>query len=58
MSKLKKIVEEAKDIPNAELDLVDRGISRLDDVPGLCKKIIHRKDIWSRKNSYRNFVYF
>lgn len=36
MSKLKKIIEEVKDIPNAELDLVDRGISRLDE-PNLCK---------------------
>lgn len=40
MSKLKKLIEEVKDINNAELDLVDRGISRLDDVPGLCKKKI------------------
>lgn len=55
MSKLKKLVEEVKDINNAELDLVDRGISRLDDVPGLCKK---NEASGPKKNSYINFVYF
>lgn len=37
MSKAKKVVEEAKEIGNPEIDLVDKGISSLDEIPGLCK---------------------
>lgn len=37
MLKAKKVIEEAKEINNPEIDLVDKGISSLDDVPSLCK---------------------
>lgn len=37
MSKAKKVVEEAKEIGNPEIDLVDKGISSLDEIPALCK---------------------
>lgn len=37
MSKAKKVIEEAKEINNPEIDLVDKGISSLDEIPGLCK---------------------
>lgn len=36
MSKAKKVVEEAKEIGNPEIDLVDKGISSLDEIPSLC----------------------
>ncbi|CAG4916726.1 unnamed protein product [Colias eurytheme] len=35
MSKAKKVIEEAKEINNPEIDLVDKGISSLDEIPGL-----------------------
>ncbi|CAH2240389.1 jg3797 [Pararge aegeria aegeria] len=35
MSKAKKVIEEAKEINNPEIDLVDKGISNLDEIPGL-----------------------
>lgn len=37
MSKAKKVIEEAKEINNPELDLVDRGISSFEEMSGLCK---------------------
>lgn len=37
MSKAKKVIEEAKEINNPEIDLVDKGLSSLDEIPGLCK---------------------
>lgn len=37
MSKVKKIIEEAKESKNPELDLVDKGITSFDEIPGLCK---------------------
>lgn len=40
MSKAKKVIEEAKEINNPEIDLVDKGISSLDEVPGLCKSVV------------------
>lgn len=39
MSKAKKVIEEAKEINNPEIDLVDKGLSSLDEIPGLCKLI-------------------
>ena len=36
-NKLKKIVDENNEHQNPELDLVDRSISDIYDVPGLCK---------------------
>lgn len=37
MSRAKKVIEEAKEINNPEIDLVDKGLSSLDEIPGLCK---------------------
>lgn len=37
MSKLRKIIDEAKETKNPELDLVDKGITSFDEIPGLCK---------------------
>lgn len=37
MSKVKKVLDEAKDLQNPELDLVERGIFSFDDMPGLSK---------------------
>lgn len=39
MSKAKKVIEEAKEINNPEIDLVDKNISNLDEIPGLCKTL-------------------
>lgn len=40
MSKAKRVIEEAKEISNPELDLVDKGITTFEEMPGLCKYII------------------
>lgn len=40
MSKAKKVVEEAKEIGNPEIDLVDKGLTSLDEIPGLCKSLL------------------
>ena len=37
MSKAKKVIEEAKENNNPEIDLVDKGLSSLDEIPGLCE---------------------
>lgn len=37
MSKAKKVIEEAKEINNPEIDLVDKGLTSLEEIPGLCK---------------------
>lgn len=37
MSKAKKVLDEAKEINNPELDLADKGISTFEEMPGLCK---------------------
>lgn len=37
MSKVKKVIEEAKQTQNPELDLVDKSISTFEEIPGLCK---------------------
>lgn len=39
MSKAKKVIDEAKEIQNPELDLMDKGISSFEEMPGLCKYI-------------------
>lgn len=42
MSKsLKKIVEESRDKNLPEVEMCDRGISNMLDIPGLCKEITH-----------------
>ena len=35
--KPKKVLEEAREIRNPELDLVEKGISAFEELPGLCK---------------------
>lgn len=37
MSKVKKIIAEAEDSKNPELDLADKGITSFDELPGVCK---------------------
>lgn len=37
MSKAKKVIEEAKEIQNPELDLCDKGILSFEELPGLCE---------------------
>ena len=40
MSKAKKVLDEAREIRNPELDLVDKGISSFEETPGLRKWIL------------------
>lgn len=40
MSKIKKVLEEARETQNRELDLVDKSVVSFDEMPGLCKYII------------------
>ena len=37
MSKVRKVLDEAKESKNPELDLVDKSITSFDEIPGLCK---------------------
>lgn len=37
MSKLRKIIDEAKESKNPELDLVDKSITSFDEIPSLRK---------------------
>ena len=37
MLKAKKIIDEAKEIQNPELDLADKGIASFEEMPGLCE---------------------
>lgn len=37
MSKAKRVIEEAKEIQNPEIDLADRGIVNFEEMPGLRK---------------------
>lgn len=37
MAKAKKVLDEAREIQNPELDLADKGISSFDEMPGLCE---------------------
>lgn len=39
MSKAKKVLEEAREIENPELDLFDKGVSTFEEMPGLRKCI-------------------
>lgn len=41
MSKAKKVLEEAREIENPELDLFDKGISTFEEMPGLRKSFIN-----------------
>lgn len=40
MSKVKKIIAEAEETKNPELDLADKGISSFDELPGVCKFVM------------------
>ncbi len=37
MSKVKKLLDDAKEQNNPEIDLVDKGITSFEEMPGLCK---------------------
>lgn len=37
MSKAKKILDEARELQNPELDLADKNISTFEELPGLCE---------------------
>lgn len=37
MSKARKVIDEAKEIQNPELDLADKGIASFEEMPGLCE---------------------
>lgn len=37
MSRPKKVIDEAKEIQNPELDLADKGIASFEEMPGLCE---------------------
>lgn len=39
MSKAKKVLDEARETQNRELDLVEKGIVSFDEMPGLCEYI-------------------
>lgn len=45
MSKAKKVLDEARETQNRELDLVDKSVSSFEELPGLCKfsQISHRR---------------
>lgn len=49
MSKaVRKTIEEAKETGNPELDLQDKQITSLEDIPGLCKFCTSLLDLTSR----------
>jgi len=37
MSKAKKVLDEARETQNRELDLVDKGLTSFEEMPGLCE---------------------
>ncbi len=43
MSKAKKAIEEAKQIQNPELDLVDKNVASFEEIPGICE--YHRRSV-------------
>lgn len=61
-SKLKKLVDEVKDSPNPELDLVDRGIVNILEIPGfmnlvnLTKVVLAHNKLTSLPPSIANFL--
>lgn len=40
MSKAKKVLDEARETQNRELDLVDKGLVSFEELPGLCKYLV------------------
>jgi hypothetical protein len=37
MTKAKRVLDEAREIRNPELDLVEKGLMAFEELPGLCK---------------------
>lgn len=37
MSKVKKILDEARELQNREIDLVERNLHSFDEIPTICK---------------------
>ena len=37
MAKVKRVIDDARDAQNPELDLVDKGIASFEEMPGLCE---------------------
>lgn len=61
MSKsLKKIVEESRDKNVAEVDMCDRGVSNMLDIPGLCEYLLIRSLIrfFTQNTIRRYYSYF
>jgi len=53
MSKLKKIVDESKEKKTKQIDLSDRGISNINEVPGLSKQFgFLFLNLWEDKAGY------
>lgn len=51
MSKVKKLLEEAKELQTREIDLVDRNIHTFEEIPGICELVIVFDDqIWIKRN--------
>lgn len=55
MSKVKKALEEAREIRARELDLVDKNVISFDEMPGLCKfmwnmLVMHQISIFGHKS--------
>ena len=48
MSKLKKQVAEVKESNGTELDVIDKGIINILDIPGICKCLSH----WRTESRY------
>lgn len=45
ISKAKKVLEEAREIQNKELDLVDKNVSTFEELPGVCEYISFDVDV-------------
>lgn len=61
MSKAKKVLDEARETQNRELDLVDKGISSFEELPGLCKckqkKCKATENVEATNNNYGKIEY-
>ena len=45
MSKIKKIVDELKEHGSTELELVDKSIVNILDIPGICECYLHLSEV-------------
>lgn len=51
MSKVKKIIEEARDLQTREIDLVDRNLRSFDEIPNICEWMNQNREniqIWNK----------